>query len=316
MDGLIHGLLRRLGQAAVVAFLVATACFAGLQALPGDLALHAAAARYGDERVTAGNIELLRHRVGLDRPLLSQYGSWIGRLASGDLGRSFLTGKLVSDELSPRLVVTLGVGALAAGFAVLLSAPLGIAAGLQSGRRLDRGVAMLAAATASAPTFVVGTLLVAVLAVRLRWLPTSGAGSFAHLVLPAGSLALSLLPGLARVARHAVAGVARAPYTIFARMRGVAGWRIALQVAGRPALIPVAAYLPVLAMQLIEGFVTVELVFNLDGIGTLLMRSLLGRDMPVVMGAGITFVLLLAVVNALTDVLLRLLDPRPSDAVA
>lgn len=175
---------------------------------------------------------------------------------------------------------------------------------------------MLAAATASAPTFVVGTLLVAVLAVRLRWLPTSGAGSFAHLILPAASLALSLLPGLTRVIRHAVAGVARAPYTIFARMRGIAVWRIALQVAGRPALIPIVAYLPVLAMQLIEGFVTIELVFNLDGVGTLLVRSLLGRDVPVVMGAGIAFVLLLAVANTLADVLLRLLDPRPLAPVA
>jgi len=119
------------------------------------------------------------------------------------------------------------------------------------------------------------------------------------------------MPGLARVTRHAVAGVARAPFTVFARMRGISKWSLALRIAARPALVPVAAYLPVLAMQLLEGFVTVELVFNLDGIGTLLVRALLGRDLPVVMGAGVAFVLLLMVANIVTDILLRLLDPRP-----
>lgn len=312
MGGLIRLLLHRLVQAAAVAALVATACFAGVQALPGDLALHAAAARYGEDRVTVANTELLRRQAGLDRPVAAQYAAWMGRLALGDPGRSVLTGKPVLDELVPRLDVTLRVGAAAAVLALLLALPLGIAAGLAPGGAVDRGAAVLAALTASAPSFVAGTLLVALLAVRLRWLPTSGTGTPAHLVLPAVTLALALLPGLARVVRHAVAGVAHAPYTVFARMRGVPGWKVALRVAARPALVPVAAYLPVLAMNLIEGFVTVELVFNLDGVGTLLVRSLLGRDLPVVMGAGIAFVLLMAAANAATDVLLRLLDPRPA----
>lgn len=311
MDRLIRPLLWRLGQAVVMAGLVATACFAGLQALPGDLALHAAAARYGDDRVSAGNVELLRRHAGLDRPVAEQYAAWMGRLALGDPGRSLLTGKPVLEELAPRLGVTLRVGGAACVLALLIALPLGIAAGLAPGGRVDRGVAVLAALLASAPTFVAGTLLVALLAVRLRWLPTSGTGTAAHMVLPAATLALTLAPGLTRVARHAVAGVARAPYVVFARMRGVPGWQVALRVAARPALLPVAAYLPVLAMHLIEGFVTVELVFNLDGIGTLLVRSLLGRDLPVVMGAGIAFVALMAAANALTDLLLRLLDPRP-----
>lgn len=295
----------------MVAALVATGCFAGVQALPGDLALHAAAARYGEDRVTAGNVELLRRQAGLDQPVMAQYAAWMGRLALGDPGRSVLTGKPVLDELAPRLGVTLQVGAAAAVLTLLLALPLGIAAGLTPGGQVDRGVAVLAALVASVPSFVAGTLLVALLAVRLRWLPTSGMGPPAHLVLPAVTLALALLPGLARVVRHAVAGAAHAPYTVFARMRGVPGWQVALHVAARPALVPVAAYLPVLAMNLIEGFVTVELVFNLDGVGTLLVRSLLGRDLPVVMGAGIAFVLLMAAANALTDVLLHLLDPRP-----
>ena len=291
--------------------MVATICFAALQALPGDLALHAAAARYGDERITAANVGLLRQQAGLDRPLAAQYAAWIGRLAAGDPGRSLLTGRPVLRELAPRLALTLTVGGLAAGLALLLAIPMGIAAGLRLGGALDRIVLLVAAITASTPTFVAGTLLVALVAIRLQWLPTSGTGSPDHLILPAVTLALALLPGLSRVVRHAAAGVAQAPYTVFARMCGIPGPAIVLHVAARPALLPVVAYLPVLAMSLIEGFVTVELVFNLEGVGTLLVRALLGRDLPLVMGAGIAFVLLMAAANILTGLLLRVLDPRP-----
>lgn len=311
MGFLIRALLGRLAQAALVAILVASACFAGLQALPGDLALAAAAARYGDDRVSAGNIEILRREAGLDRPILAQYGSWMRRFAAGDLGRSLLTGKPVVAELAPRLALTLRIGGLAAALALLLALPLGVAAGLAPGGRLDRAIASLAALLASAPTFVAGTLLIAWLSIRLRWLPPTADGSAAGLVLPVTTLALSLLPGLARVARHAVASVARAPFTTFARMRGVPISAVALRVAARPALVPIVGYCPVMAMQLLEGFITVELIFNIDGVGTLLVRALLGRDLPVVMGAGIAFVLLLMTANVVTDVLLRLLDPRP-----
>ncbi len=309
MGRLARTLLRRVGQTAIVAILVASACFVAMQALPGDPALYAAAARYGDGHVTAANTAILRRESGLDRPIAVQYAAWMVELASGNLGRSFRTGEPVLDELLPRLRVTLTVGGWAGAVAVLLALPLGILAGRRPGGAVDRSVAALAALLASVPSFVAGTLLVALLAVHLRWLPAAGAGSLADLVLPAFTLALALLPGLARIVRHAVAGVAGAPYAIFARMRGVPAWRIALQVLARPAVIPIVSYLPVLAMQLIEGFITIELVFNLDGVGTLLVRSLLGRDLPVVMAAGIAFVLLLAAANALTDLFLYLLDP-------
>lgn len=308
--------LERLGQMLLVAVLVATACFGALQALPGDLALHVAAARYGEDRVGAGTVEQVRRSAGLDRPIVVQYASWLGRLAAGDAGRSLLTGKPVRRELVPRLGVTLGIGVPAAALALLLAAPLGIVAGVRPGGWLDKGVTGLAAVLASVPSFAVGTLLVAILAIWLRWLPAAGAGSAAHGVLPAATLALALLPGLARVVRHAMAGVVDAPYVAFARMRGVPPWRVVLRVMLRPALLPVVSYLPVLAMQLIEGFVTVELVFNLDGVGSLLVRSLLGRDIPVVMGASIVFVLLMAAASAATDLLLRALDPRPVPAAA
>lgn len=311
MGRLIRTVLSPLARAVIVAILVASACFAGLQALPGDLAFAAAAARYGDDRVSAGNVEILRREAGLDQPLAGQYGAWMQRLAQGDLGRSLLSGKPVVAELAPRLALTLRIGGLASLVALLLALPLGLAAGLAPGGPLDRAIAGLAALLASVPTFVAGTLLVACLSIRFRLVPSTADGSAAGLVLPVVTLALSLLPGLARVARHAVAGVVRSPFTNFARMRGLSLAAIAVHVAARPALVPIVAYLPVMAMHLLEGFITVELVFNIDGVGTLLVRALLGRDLPVVMGAGIAFVALLTIANVVTHLLLHGLDPRP-----
>jgi peptide/nickel transport system permease protein len=117
------------------------------------------------------------------------------------------------------------------------------------------------------------------------------------------------------VVRHGVAAAVAAPYTRFSLMRGVGRWRTLLRVAARPALAPVLAYAPVLAMQFLEGFVAIELVFNLDGIGLLLVRSLEARDIPVVMTAGILLALILAAVTAATDLALSLVDPRHSSEI-
>ena len=307
-------LATRLIQGIVVALAVATLCFAALQTLPGDLAFQVASARLGEGRAGELSTAALRHADGLDRPVAVQYAAWIGQLARGDAGRSLVTGRPVAAELAPRLAVTLSVGALGVLIAGLLAVPAGIAAGLRPGGLADRVVASLAALLASVPAFVVGAVLVAVLAVRLRWLPAAGSGDLRHALLPGASLGLALAPGLARIVRHGVAGVVSSAYVAFARMRGVAAWRIALLVAARPALLPVAAYVPVLAMQVFEGFVAIELVFNLDGVGSLLVRSLLARDIPVVAGIGIAAALLLSATILATDLVLSLLDPRPAAA--
>lgn len=308
--GLIRAILSRMLQAGVVALAVASLCFVALQSLPGDLALRIAATRYGEDRMTAPMVDDLRRTAGLDRPVLVQYGAWLGRIATGDAGRSLLTGRPVQSEIAPRLRQTLLVGSLGALLALALATPAGIAAGVAPGSRLDRAVASVAALLASTPSFVLGSVLVAGLSVRLRWLPVAGDDTPWHFVLPVLALGAALTPGLALVVRHGVAGSVSAYYTTFARMLGVAPGRVALWVVARPALVPVVAYLPVLAMQFAEGFVAIELLFNLDGMGVLLVRSLLARDIPVVMGVGIALAGLLGVVTLLADLGLRVLDPR------
>ncbi|MFC7611991.1 ABC transporter permease subunit [Teichococcus aestuarii] len=171
-------------------------------------------------------------------------------------------------------------------------------------------MAALAALLASAPSFALGGVLVVLLSVRLRWLPVAGDATPWHLVLPVVTLAAALAPGLARVARHGMAEAHGAYATQFARMRGVAPWRIGLRVVARPALVPVVAYLPVLAMQVTEGFIAIEMLFNLDGIGQLLIRSLMARDLPVVAALGLVFALLLGAATLLAELSLRAMDPR------
>jgi peptide/nickel transport system permease protein len=314
--GLIRPLCWRLLQAALVALAVATLCFAALQVMPGDVALRVAEARYGEDQLSNAMIDEVRHAAGLDRPVLLQYANWLSALATGQVGRSLVTDRPVLAEIVPRLRLTLLVGGLGTLVSLVLAVPVGVASGTMARSGLDRAAAAAAAALASAPSFVIGALLVAVLAVRLRWLPVAGSDTAASLILPALALGCALAPGLSRVVRHSVAAVSAAPYTRFARMRGVRHWRIALRVAARPALVPMLAYFPVLAMQFLEGFVAIELVFNLDGIGSLLVRSLLARDIPVVMTAGILLALMLAVVTAATDIALHVADPRLRAATA
>jgi peptide/nickel transport system permease protein len=216
----------------------------------------------------------------------------------------------VLEEIAPRLGVTLLVGGLGMVVSLALAVPVGIAAGYWAGSRLDRALASAAALLASVPSFVLGSLFVAILAVRLHWLPVAGNDTAASLILPALALGCAMTPGLSRCIRHGVAVTVAAPYTRFARMRGVGRWRVFFSVTARPAMVPMLAYFPVLAMQFLEGFVAIELVFNLDGVGSLLVRSLLARDIPVVVTTGILLALMLAVVTTATDIAVRLVDPR------
>jgi peptide/nickel transport system permease protein len=312
--------LRLLGtravQAALTAWLLATLCFAFIHALPGDTALRLAAARIGDERVTAEAAERIRREDGLDQPLAAQYARWLGRLAQGDLGRSLVSRRPVWQELADHGRFTLGLGALGWALSYLIALPLGIACGFRPGSMLDRATNAVAVMLASLPAFMVGIGLVFLFALSLRWLPPAGFRTPAHMVLPALTLALGLAAFSVRIVRNAVVEVRGAFYITFARIRGRSAASAFRHHGVRNAAIPVATFAALQFAYMVDGFVVVETLFNYPGLGDLLVRALLARDIPVVMGAGLVIGLLYAFVNLAADLICLKLDPRRAEGAA
>lgn len=300
----------RLTQAALTAWLLASLCFAFVHALPGDTALRIAAARVGDDRVTAEFADRIRREEGLDRPLLQQYGTWLRRIATGDLGHSLVTRKPVWQEIAYHGRFTLGLGALGWLLSYLIALPLGIACGFRPGGWLDRITNGAAVALAAMPSFLVGIGLISVFALSLRWLPPAGFRTAGHMVLPALTLALGLAAFSVRIIRNAVVEVRSAFYMTFAQIRGRSAGQAFAHHGVRNAAIPVATFAALQFAYLVDGFVVVETLFAYPGLGELLVKALVARDVPVIMGAGLVIGLLYAAVNLSADLACVALDPR------
>ncbi len=300
----------RVAQAVATAWAIATLCFFLVHALPGDLALNIAVARVGGERATENVIARVRADEGLDRPLAAQYAMWIARAASFDFGRSLVSRKPVTEELAWHVRLTFGLGAAGWLLSYLLALPLGIAAGSRPGGIVDRATTAFAVTLASLPTFLVGIGLIGVFALTLRWLPPAGFRTGAHMILPAVTLALGLAAFSVPVVRNAVFEVRRAFFLTFAQVRGMPAEAAFRRHGIRNAAIPVVTYAAIQFAVVVDGFVVVETLFNYPGLGDLLVRSLVARDIPVIMGAGLAIGVTYALVNLLADLIALQLDPR------
>ena len=303
-------ILGRLAQAIATAAVLATLCFSFVHALPGDLALRVAASRMGEDRVTQESADRIRKAEGLDRPLIVQYGDWMGRMARGDLGRSLLTGKPVWQELAWHGRFTLELGLIGWLLSYLIALPIGVAAGFRPGGWVDRATNGLSVTLSSLPAFLLGIGLISLFALSLRWFPPAGFRSVSHMVLPAVTLALGLAAFSVRIIRNAVVDVREAFFMTFARLKGLNGSQAFRHHGMRNAAIPVVTYAAIQFAFVIDGFVVIETLFNYPGIGELLIKALIARDVPVIMGAGLVIGLAFALVNLLADVLCLWLDPR------
>lgn len=307
---LLVTLLRRGAQAALVALLVGTLCFALLRVLPGDMAFRVAAGRYGYDFVTAAAADAVRAELGLDRPALVQLAEWLWALAQGNLGVSLVSGRRVWDEVS----LQGGYTVLLAVSAILLTALAGPALGLLAGLRprglVDQATLVGAAVFRALPAFVTGLVLMIVFAAWLGWLPAAGFTGSATLVLPSLSLALCLAAMSARIARDATVAAMASPAVAFARHNGLSRWQVVRQHVVRNAAVPVVTHLGVQAVLLIEGVVVVETLFSWPGIGHALVHAVLGRDVPVVQGMALALGLLFVLLNTAVDLLVLAIDPR------
>ncbi len=290
-------LLLLAGAATIVFFLI--------HLIPGD----PAAAILGDGASPA-DVAVLRHDLGLDRPLPEQYTRWFGGLVRGDLGRSILTKKPVTKEILRALPATVTLAIAAFLSAVLVAVPTGVLAAMQRGRPLDHALRTLSLAGVSTPNYVSAPLLVLVFSVGMGLLPVSGRTGPLSLVLPAVTLGLSMAALLSRMVRASVAEELSRPYVMAALARGEPPLLASLAHAGRNALPPILVVAGLQFGSLLTGAVVTETIFSWPGIGRLLIQSIGRRDYPMVQGCVLFIATVYTVVNAGVDLLVARLDPR------
>jgi len=298
-------LVRRLILTIPVLLGVATLVFSLIHLVPGDPVQMMLGESAAPEEVAQ-----LRSRLGLDRPMLVQYGSFLRGVAAADLGQSLRTNQPVTSVIEERLPATFELALASMLVAIVVALPLGIVAAARAGTAVDHGATTLALIGISMPNFWFGPLLAIVFSVSLGWLPVSGRGSLAHIVLPAITLGAPLAATLARMTRASVLEELREPYVLAARARGLSRARAIVTHAFRNGLIPIVTVLGLQFGSVLTGAVITETIFAWPGVGRLLVQSISARDYPAVQGC----ILLIAVsymsMNLLIDVLYGWLDPR------
>jgi ABC-type dipeptide/oligopeptide/nickel transport system permease component len=298
-------LLRRLALTVPVLIGVATLVFSLIHLVPGD----PAQAMLGEGAAPA-DVAALRTRLGLDRPLYVQYGTFVAGLARGDLGTSFRTNTPVAGMIAERMAATAELAVAAMIVALGLAIPLGIVAAVRKGSWIDHGAMTLALVGISVPNFWLGPLLAILFAVEWNLLPVSGRGTPLHLVLPAVTLGAALAAILARMTRASLLEELRELYVVAARARGASRWRAVLRHAFRNSLIPVVTIAGLQFGSLLTGAIITETIFAWPGVGRLLIQSISFRDYPAVQGCILLIAVTYVFVNLATDLVYGLLDPR------
>jgi len=298
-------LLRRLLLTVPVLLGVATLVFALIHLVPGD----PAQAMLGDG-ASQEDIVKLRQSLGLDRPLLSQYTSFLSGVVRGDLGRSFRNNAPVTAQIRERFANTAVLALAAMLVAMLFAIPLGIVAAVYKGRFVDHAAMTLALVGISMPNFWLGPLLAILFSVRLGWLPVSGTGSVAHLILPAVTLGAALSAILARMTRASLLEELRELYVLAARARGLSGSRAVLRHAFRNSLIPIVTIIGLQFGAVLTGTIITETIFAWPGVGRLLIQAINFRDYPLIQGCILFISVTYVAMNLLTDLTYGYLDPR------
>ena len=305
MTAVVSYLIRRILLTIPVLIGVATLVFALIHLVPGD----PAQSMLGDG-ASAKEVEELRTRLGLDRPLLEQYARFMRGLIVGDLGTSFRTSQPVVTAILERVPATIELALAAMSVALLVALPLGIIAAVRRGTPTDYAAMTVALAGISIPNFWLGPMLAIVFAVALGWLPVSGRGGWDSLILPAISLGAALAAILARMTRASLLEELRELYVRAARARGVSNARAIVGHALRNSLIPLVTIIGLQFGAVLTGAVITETIFAWPGVGRLLIQSIGFRDYPLIQGCILLIAVTYVTVNLLTDLVYGVLDPR------
>jgi peptide/nickel transport system permease protein len=306
-------IIRRLLSTGLVMGLVGVFIFLLLHLSPGD-----PAAIIAGDNATPAQIEAIRTSLGLNDPLHVQFGRWAGRVLSGDLGISIFSNVPVATLIAQRVWPTLSLAFTTIVLAVTLAVAAGVLAAWKAGSLLDRLVMILSVVGFSVPVFVVGYLLIYVFAITLRWLPVQGYTPLAeglwpwarHLILPSLALGLAYVALIARITRTAMLDVLAEDYMRTARAKGVATGPMLFKHALKSAGVPIVTVIGIGIALLIGGVVITETVFNLPGIGRLVVDAISKRDYPIIQGVILLFSGVYVIINLLVDLSYTLLDPR------
>ncbi|PWC31371.1 ABC transporter permease [Azospirillum sp. TSO35-2] len=297
-------LLRRLAVALSVVLTVSVIAFLLLH-LSGDLALAIAGPEASPEQVAQ-----VRAQFGLDRPMIVQYGAWLADAARFDFGRSFYFRDTVAALVVQRMPVTLTLGAISLGVALVIAIPLGVLAAVKRGSWIDRAALIFCALGQAIPTFWLGLSLIILFAVNLRWLPVSGSATWAHYVLPSVALGWYAVPAVMRLTRNGMLDVLASDYIRTARAKGLRWPQVLFKHALRNAVVPVVALAAVQFGFMLGGSIVVEAVFSMQGLGHLAWEAIARKDFPVVQAVVMLLATIYIGLTLLADLLNAWLDPR------
>lgn len=301
---MIKFVLRRLALGALVALTVMTLAFT-LTRLSGDLAISIAG-----PQATQADIEIIRKAYGLDRPQYVQFFDWISRALVGDFGQSYFFKDSVANLIAKRMPITITLGLVGLGLALIVSIPLGVIAALRENTWIDRGVTVVTMLGQAIPSFWLSLMLMIVLGLQLGILPISGTGTWQHLVMPGIVLAFTAIPALTRLTRSGMIEAMASDYIRTARAKGLSRWSIIFKHALRNAAIPVVAIAAVQLGFMLGGSIVIETVFALHGVGYLAWESIGKNDFPVVQAVVMVLSIIYIGLTLFADILNAVLDPR------
>jgi peptide/nickel transport system permease protein len=293
--------------------IVALFVFSLLYIAPGD-----PAAVIAGDQASPADVERIRQGLGLDRPFLIQFGSWLWNILHGDLGTSIFTNLPVSAMIAQRIEPTFSLMAITLVLTILVAVPLGVVAAWKAGSWVDRTIMAFAVFAFSLPVFVVGYVLAYVFALQFEWLPVQGytplkAGLWPwlqNLILPALALGTVYIALIARITRASMLEVLQQDYVRTARAKGLGQRNILFVHALKNAAVPIVTVIGIGIALLIGGAVVTESVFAIPGLGRLTIDAILRRDYPVIQGIVLLFSFLYVLVNLMVDVTYTLVDPR------
>lgn len=286
-------------------WLVLTLVFLLIHIVPGD-----PVEQMLGEGAAPGQVAELRHSLGLDRPLVVQYGRYLWQIAHGDLGQSFKFQAPVRRVIFERYPATLQLAFLALLVCAAIAIPAGVLAAHRRGHTTDRAVSVFTLFGLAVPNFALGPLLITFFSIKLGWLPVSGRGGPLNYILPATTLGAALAAILTRMVRGAMLEELSSDYVRTARAKGLSTSAVLVRHALRNALIPIITILGLQFGTLLAGTIVTETIFSWPGIGRLTVQAISSRDYPLLQGCILVIALSYVLVNLLTDLLYSFIDPR------